>query len=176
MARGGKKATPGGMPAQAKSVGPSGEYGQGVASQRAMNAVPLPKMGGGPPSPQGSASPGAAVDANVLPPFVAPGSLGGILDPSGNPAEPITHGASFGPGADFNALPTPVTQGAQAPQVADAAFMVNYLPMLESLASSPGSSTALRAFVRKMRSSLPPNFDPTAVQTVHPTADQQAAG
>lgn len=183
MARGGKS-TPGGMPAQSTSPGPSQEYGQGVANQQAMKAVPLPKLNA-PPTPPQLNTPGAMPSAQPNPmgpgpqgsmqdqaPMPIPGSLGGLTDPSTS-SNPITHGASFGPGLDLSQLPVnPKPSPPLTPQI-DAAFMVNYLPLLESRASQPDSSFALRAWVRRLRSALPPDFDPTHLQTAKPSIDQR---
>lgn len=141
MARG-KGKTVGGAPAQAAPPSvPSPQYGAGVAQQQALAAVPLPD--------------------NSAPP-IPPGGLGPLNAPTANPKEPITAGASFGPGAHLGDLqfPTPPDPG----QEVDAVFLSNYLPMLESLASSDGSSYALRSWVRRLRESVPPDFEPVTSQ------------
>ena len=141
MARG-KGKTLGGAPAQAMPRVPSSpQYGAGVEQQRSLAAVPLPD--------------------NSAPP-VAPGGLGPLGAPTANPNEPITNGASFGPGAQLGDLQFPTRP--DPGQEVDAVFMSNYLPMLESLASSEGSSYALRAWVRRLRESLPPDFEPVTSQ------------
>lgn len=181
MARG--KTTPSGGPAQSAAPGPSPEYGQGVANAQAMKAVPLPKLNtppaipklnvpGAMPSGQAPAGPPSGANMADQAPMPQPGSLGGLTDPSTD-TNPITHGASFGAGADMSQLainPKPAAPP-PGPQI-DAAFMVNYLPILESRASQPDSSFALRAWVRKLRSSLPADFDPTHLQSAQPSADQ----
>ena len=184
MARGAKPTTPSGGPGQSTTAAPSGQYGQGVKNQAAMKAVPLAKTSFTPPPMQTpgpgvmpqitSAPPGMSQQMADQAPMPQPGSLGGLTDPSTD-GTPISHGADFGPGPNFSDLPVPGPPPTPPvnPQI-DAAFMVNYLPVLESRASQPDSSFALRAWVRRLRSSLPPDFDPTALQTVQPSASQQA--
>lgn len=73
------------------AVPPSNQYGQGVATERALSAVPMKNPAA--PSPAGAAQPGPSA-----PPLPQPGSLG-FLDDSARPGEPVQHGLVNGPGA-----------------------------------------------------------------------------
>lgn len=79
----------------------SGQYGQGAAQARAQQALPIQN----PPSSQVPQTTPAAAPPQAAPLGPDPGSLGGILDPTNNPAEPLTAGAPFGPGPGPEALP-----------------------------------------------------------------------
>lgn len=146
MARGKKlPGTPAGFGAQAVQVARSDQYGQGAAQERAQQAVPLPKMGPPPPSPGGG-------------PSMTPGAVP-LTAPSGRPNEPITEGASFGPGSTLADLSLPQPQPAVPP--VDPKMFTAYLPQLEAIASMPDSNPATRSLVRRLRAALPPDFDPT---------------
>ena len=84
---------------------PNQVYGQGVAQQQALKAVPLPASGTTPP---GAAAPPPAPPAPGAPPAgpapVLPGGLGPIDRPSERPNEPLTAGLSSGPGPGPEAL------------------------------------------------------------------------
>jgi hypothetical protein len=139
MARGkGTPGTPAGYGPQPVKAAPSAQYGQAAASTAAQSAVPLPDM--------------------TQAPTLAPGEV--PLDlPSARPNEPITEGASFGPGRNLDQLQMPVQR--QQPDVDPELFAV-FLPQLEAVASQPNSSHAMRSFVRRLRAQLPIGFDPTA--------------
>lgn len=74
---------------------PGGQYGEMAQQQQVIDAGP------GTTTPPG-------------PPPVGPGGLGAFDRPTERPAEPLTHGAPFGPGAPGMTLPQPpdpLTQG-----------------------------------------------------------------
>jgi hypothetical protein len=141
----GKKPTPGGGYAgQPNRTATSSQYGQAAEQSRAQAAVPLPDVAGSPVAPSA--------------PDLAPGAV--PLDrPSDRAWEPITEGASFGPGRGLSDLtmPTPAAED-NSP---DPRLFSRYLPALEAVASQPGSSHALRSFVRRLRAQVPLDFDPT---------------
>lgn len=140
MARGGSKkglpGTPAGYGAQPVRTAPSGQYGQAAASASGQGAVPI---------------------ADATEDRFAPGSV--PLDMASNrPKEPITEGASFGAGRNLQDLQMPTQRAAP---VVDPKLFASYLPQMEAVASQPDSSAALRSFVRRLRSQLPVDFDPT---------------
>lgn len=74
-------------------VGPSRQYGQGVAQANAQSAVPLAP----PPAPGTGPTPGQST------PGPEPGSFG-FEDETGRPNEPLTAGANIGAGPGMEAL------------------------------------------------------------------------
>jgi hypothetical protein len=84
---------------------------------------------------------------------VAPGLLAGLSLPQGppfgagttQPDVPVTAGASAGPGVGPEALGLPVQQDQ------DMQFLQRYLPVLEHMASMPGSSAAARNAARQLK-------------------------
>jgi hypothetical protein len=139
-------ATPGGGYAgQPNRTAASSQYGKAAASQRAQAAVPLPDVG-------------ASIDElgqGALPPGLVPLNRG-----TDRPDEPITEGASFGPGRQLSDLAPPPMRP-EPPDIDPRLFAV-YLPQLEAMAESEQSSHALRSFVRRLRMRMPIDFDPTA--------------
>lgn len=81
---------------------------------------------------------------------------------SNRPNEPISEGASFGPGRNLSDLNLPQPRPTQAESTIDPKMFSVYLPMLEALTSVPGSSVELRSFTRRLRAQMPIGFDPTA--------------
>lgn len=75
----------------------------------------------------------------------APTQVPSLADPTTRPNEPVTTGLPMGPGAGPEAL-----GGALEPDngLND---MLAYLPMLEFIASQPGSSAQTRQLVRRLR-------------------------
>ena len=157
MARGGKQrlpGTPAGFGSQAIQTARSGEYGSQAASAASQRAVPVANMAQAPGVP----SPGAPSPASSMVPGSVPLDMASM-----RPNEPITEGASFGPGKslrDLN-LPEPQMPAEQQAQIDPKMFSV-YLPMLEAVTSIPGSSVELRSFTRRLRAQMPLGFDPTA--------------
>lgn len=84
------------------------------------------------------------------------GGGGALRRPSDRPDEPITAGLSSGPGPGPEAVQQPQTGRERDPTVVNFA---SHLPMLEMLASRPGSSVTLRNLVRRLRSMVPADFD-----------------
>lgn len=146
MARGGK-----GLPA---GFGPTqqGQYGDQAARSRSLAAVPSAASGpaGAPTGPPPGAPP-AGFGPSDSPPLDAP---------TMRPGELVTDGASFGPGRGLGDLSLP--RPPQEQDKVDAKIFSQHLPALEAVASEPGSSAALRSFVRRLRAQLPIDFDPTA--------------
>ena len=88
---------------------------------------------------------------NFVPPNV------GLGNPSDRPDEPVTAGLGVGPGGGPEML-----QGFQQPAPGpnpDVLRLARHLPMLEMLASRPNTSATTRSFVRRLRASLPADFD-----------------
>ena len=153
MARGGKKlpGTPAGFGSQAIQTARSGGYGSQVASADAQRAVPVANMAQPPMAPTGAPTGG-------MPTGFAPGQIP-LNMPTNRPTEPLTDGASFGPGRNFEdlALPAPPSPTSEI----DSQLFKAYLPLLESVASMPDSSKAMRSFVRRLRAQMPAGLDPT---------------
>jgi hypothetical protein len=78
-----------------------------------------------------------------LPPF------GG---PTARPDEPATAGLPFGAGPGPEAMRTQAAD----PEELDVASMRDQAPLIEFLASQPGSSPVTRAWALRLRGSLPP--------------------
>lgn len=127
-------------------TGPSQQYGQGVALQRAQQAVPM-----GVPATAQQGLPAPAQPGPAGPPPIPPGGVTPLTAPSERPGEHVMTGVSVGPGAGPEAL------GPLAPAEADPSLarMQAYLPVLELVASQPDSSPELRQFVRRIRGSQP---------------------
>lgn len=79
------------MRAQPVRTAPSKTYGDGVASARAQQVIPLPQ------APQPQVGPGAATGMPA-PPGPLPGELP-LARPTERPGEPLTAGMAIGPGA-----------------------------------------------------------------------------
>ena len=106
---------------------------------------------------EGGSLPSAGVGGSAPAPAGPPGigeRLGQVqpLDAPGDPADLLTDGASFGPGAGPEALgalgmdqPTP-----------DMRAFAKYLPTLELLAMQPGASGKVRQLVRMVKAQMPP--------------------
>jgi hypothetical protein len=114
-----------------------GKYGEGQAFRDAEQAAPMAAQG--PPSAPAPAG-GASRPVDVVP-FDAP---------TQHPDEPVTSGNPMGAGVGPEAL------GLQDPLMQidreDATRMLAYLPALEFMANQPGASSAMRAYVRYIRS------------------------
>lgn len=128
--------------AQKVAVPPSAEYGQGEKLRRAQQAVPMAGAPAAPPPPPAAAGQAGAGGAPV--------EMGDFTRPTERPGEPLTTGIPSGPGAGPEALamnrrPDPELEAMRA-----------YLPTLELMASQPNASPTARAFVRRLRGSMPP--------------------
>jgi hypothetical protein len=83
-----------------------------------------------------------------------PGLLAGLSLPEGVPGDaasqepgtPVTAGAALGAGAGLDAL------GLSQQQDDDLRSLLDYLPVLEFMASQPGASKASRNLVRQLKS------------------------
>lgn len=71
--------------------------------------------------------------------------LGTLLDPTTNPAEPISAGVDFGKGVDSSALPKNFQNNTRPDE--NAAIMANYLPDLAVAAQSPNAPDSFKRFV-----------------------------
>jgi hypothetical protein len=123
-----------GQPVRAITGGP---YGSSQAFQAMEQAAP---MAGQAPTPSPGKTPPPQGAAMPVIPFGAP---------TQNPDEPVTAGAAMGPGVGPDAL------GLQDQQTQidrqDAQRMAAYLPALEQMANQPGSSAAIKAYVRQIK-------------------------
>lgn len=125
-----------GGPGQIQRDLPNASYGEAQAFAQAQQGAPLaladgaltPSAGGGMPQAGG---------AMPVTPFGAP---------TNNPGQPISAGASFGPG------PGPESLGLSSdPQADDRKALVAYLPALEFMANLPTAMPSLRVLVRKIK-------------------------
>lgn len=144
-------------------------YGKAGALRAAQKEVPIQAAPGvqAAPTPPGNQSPGPgappqgptaggrAMDLATALGGMAP--AGALLDPdatTGNPNEPVTAGLPMGAGTDqLSALDTDTGPDP------DLIAFAEWLPMMEVLASRPGSSGQLRQLVRRVRSQLPAGYD-----------------
>lgn len=114
-----------------------GAYGEGQQFRQLQQSAPM--AAGDAPSPSGPPAPAGAPPVDVTP-FHAP---------TQNPDEPVTAGSAMGAGVG------PAALGLQDPAMqddqADARRMLPYLPALEFMANQPGSSNAMRAMVRQIK-------------------------
>lgn len=130
------KRTDGG-PAQPIRKLPGGPYGSGKEFQAMEQAAP---MAADNPAPS-PAAPAAPASPLPVTPFGAP---------TQNPGEPVTAGAASGPGVGPEALGLAGDPQQQIDQE-DAQRLLAYLPVLEWRANQPGSSAALRSYVRQIK-------------------------
>lgn len=117
------------------------QYGKATAQREAqralpMAAAPLPATGGAP-----------AVSRQV--PQQMPGQVTPLDAPSQRPGEPVTAGVPVGAG------PGPEVLGPLAQSEDGVEDLAMYLPMLEFIASQPGTSAQTRNFVRRLRGAAP---------------------
>ena len=131
------------MRAQKIAVPKSAEYGQGERLRQSQQAVPMAGAPTVPAPPVGGGAPAAA-------PAMMAGELPDFTRPTERPGEPLTTGIPSGPGAGPEAL----TANTRPDPELEA--MRPYLPTLELLASQPNASPTARAFVRRLRGSMPP--------------------
>lgn len=111
---------------------PNAQYGEAKDYQEAKSGAPLAQSGGS--APDFASLMGSMAGGNVTP-----------LDAeSARPDEPVTAGASMGPGPGVEAL-------SSTAQGSDAAYEAAYIRALEYIANQPGSSDMARNLVRKMK-------------------------
>lgn len=126
------------------------KYGQAKEVTDAQRQVPLPRQT---PPPAAVSSPAAdplEVARSYTPPNI------GLGRPTDFPDVPITSGLDTGPGPGSASIsPLAINR----PPNPDVLAMARYLPMLEALANRPTASATTRAFVRRLRSALPPDFE-----------------
>jgi hypothetical protein len=109
------------LPVQSASGQP---YGARKEQEDAQRAIPMAAGTALPPSPE---------------------QVPSLADPSTRPNEPVTTGLPLGAGAGPEAL------GGALDDDNGLADILSYLPMLEFIASQPGSSGQIRQFVRRVR-------------------------
>ena len=114
------------------------QYGEAGRQLEAQRAVPLPNAAGA----------AAARPASPAAPAAPPPGAMPFDRATERPNEPLTAGLPMGPGVGPEAL------GPMGEQ-RDMLVWKQYLPMLEHLASQPGSTTTTRQFVRRLRSQMP---------------------
>lgn len=123
-------------PAGINRPAPGQQYGKGAAQAEQMKAVPLAAPAGPQPPPQAPDLMGQAMEGwQPLP---------GDPSVTQRPDEPITAGLDSGPGPGSEVLPTML---AQPP---DLQHLFRWLPALERMASTPGSSPATRSLFRQI--------------------------
>lgn len=112
---------------------PNADYGEQSAFRGLQAAAPL------------AADNGQVQQAMGGPDF---SNLIGLNEPSQQPNTPVTDGANSGPGADMSAL------GLGNPDDQQRALLTSYLPALEFLANQPGTSSAARNAVRRIKAEI----------------------
>lgn len=127
------KRTDGG-PGQPVRVPTGGAYGDATQLQQLQQAAPVGA------SPGGDQQVPAGLLAGLSPP-TGPG----FGEPTQQPGVPVTDGAMTGAGAGPEAL------GLAPQQDQDMQLLTSYLPVLEHMASQPGSSSAARNMVRMIK-------------------------
>jgi hypothetical protein len=76
--------------------------------------------------------------------------LGTLLDPTNNPAEPITAGSDFGPGVGSEAMPRNISANTRPEE--NQAIISQYLPDLIQAASYQGAPDSFKRFVNYLAS------------------------
>ena len=109
-------------------------YGENQAMENLQSSAPMSasRSAGSPRARQREAARGPAATP--------------LFSPSQRPDEPVTSGASFGPGEGQYTEPTSVEQA-----VADAQMISKYLPDLMSIAEQPDTPNGFKRFVRYLR-------------------------
>jgi hypothetical protein len=133
------KRTDGG-PSQKVRALPGGQYGEGAQFEGLEAAAAMAgREAPGAPTPQAPTEGPPRQPVETIP-------LGA---PTQKPDEPVTAGSEMGPGVG------PAAMGLRDPQMQidqeDAQRMVGYLPVLEYLSTLPGSSQAMRSYVRQIK-------------------------
>lgn len=124
-------------PAQAMRDLPNADYGENATFTDLQRGAPLAQSFG----PEGGAPPGAGAAGSVIP-FGAPSLMTGT---------PVTDGAALGAGVGMEALG--MSPEAEDVEV-DRATLAAYVAALEVMANLPGSSSASRNLVRRMKARL----------------------
>ena len=118
---------------------PGGKYGEGAEFRGLQQSAAMAgRETPGAPTPEAPAGPPPQPVETI--PFGAP---------SQKPDEPVTAGSEMGPGVG------PAALGLRDPQMQidqeDAQRLLSYLPVFEYLATLPGSSQAMRSYVRQIK-------------------------
>lgn len=113
---------------------PNADYGEQATFRQDQASAPMAKA----PEP----APGPAVSPADLSRVV------GLSEPTQHPAEPVTAGASSGPGPGVESLGLPAVDPADR---AGIEYLRNALPTLELMASMPMATSAFRQYVRRVR-------------------------
>jgi hypothetical protein len=114
-------------------------YGQGQATMAQQQAAP---MSGGPaqaPSMQDMLSSG--------------GGMNTLLSPTDNPAEPITAGASVGPGPGPEVLPKSITGDIRSQE--NVQIIAKYIPALVEAMKIPDAPDSYKRFVNSLLEQMP---------------------
>ena len=114
-------------------------YGTATQQQEQMRAVPI----SGSSTPNGMQGP-PTVSGNAP----KPGSLGPLLASSARPNEPVTSGATAGPGPGLESL------GLQSDRQRDYLKLAPYLPVFEHAAAQPNASVSFINFVRRLKAMI----------------------
>ena len=106
-----------------------GKYGEGKALMEQQQGAPMaaaPKTSSMMAGPEGT-------------------PLGTLMDPTNNPAEPITAGVDFGPGPGSDALPSNISANTRPDE--NKAIIQKYLPTLLNAANLPDTPDSYKRFV-----------------------------
>ena len=131
-----------------RSGRPGANYGNRSDLQAAPRLAPQANVG----QPYGTAK--SQEDAQATLPMGPPPIP--LNAPSSRPTEPVQSGLSLGPGAGPDSIPSIAPQAGPDPDVIQFA---PYLPALELMTTLPGSSSAVRNLVRRLRGAIPPGSE-----------------
>lgn len=106
-----------------------GKYGEGKALMEQQQGAPM------------AAAPKQSL--NMAMPEGNP--IGTLMDPTSNPAEPITAGVDFGPGPGSDALPSNISANTRPDE--NRAIVQKYLPTLLNAANLPDTPDSYKRFV-----------------------------
>ena len=120
---------------------PDARYGEQAEYQEMQAGARMGSPGPAAATPAAGAAGAAGVDPSGLTPLDAP---------TGRPEEPVTAGASAGPGVG----PEAIGLGSGAERAADLQQLRAYLPVLIAQANQPSSTREFRNFVRRIRAEM----------------------
>lgn len=115
-----------------------GKYGEGKAMAQQQAGAPMAA------APTGTSASPAAASLPQMP------SIGSLMDPTNNPAEPITAGVDFGPGPGSDAMPKGLSANTRPDE--NAAIVAQYLPDLIQAASYAEAPDSFKRFVNYLAS------------------------
>jgi hypothetical protein len=127
--------------AQALQTLPNAKYGENSQFQSLQQGAPLSASGASP-------VPGG-LDMGALPQNPAAGNVVPFSAPTNRPSEPVTSGASLGPGPGTQALGINPQQAEQQ----DMGQLARNMPVYEFLANLPNASPSARLLVNLLRAS-----------------------